>query len=129
MRLKDGFLYALICGLFIAIFLIIYQPFGTFEFSSDSKYLFLSGYGLIVFVVMFFVSSVMMYMLKPLNSGGHLKTVVIIVLSFLVALIASFYYKQWYFQQPQNLIPQPRIQLLPPLFLRQPLVPLLLLAV
>jgi DNA-binding LytR/AlgR family response regulator len=103
MRIKDGFFYALIGGTSIALFLIIYQPFGTYEFQSDNKYLFLSGYGLIVFAVIFGVFLLRMWLVKPGQQIARHWSVVIVVLSFLLALIASFYYKQWYFQQPHSL--------------------------
>jgi hypothetical protein len=39
-------------SLFIAIFLMIFQPFGLSELQADGKYLFLSGYGLVTFIVL-----------------------------------------------------------------------------
>lgn len=35
-------------GVFVALFLIIFQPFGTREFQSETKYLFLAGYGVVI---------------------------------------------------------------------------------
>jgi len=45
------FLTGLLAGAFVALFLIIFQPFGTNEVEFEGKTLFLSGYGLIVSVV------------------------------------------------------------------------------
>lgn len=38
-------------GCFIALFLIIFQPFGTANFKMDYKSLFLSGYGILTFLI------------------------------------------------------------------------------
>jgi len=103
MRLQEGFFFALICGFFIALFLIVYQPFGTYEFSSESKYLFLSGYGLIVFVVMFFIWLGVQSVIQPALSRAHWIAIATVVFSFVIALIVSFVYKQWYFQAPLSL--------------------------
>lgn len=44
----SSFAFSLGTGVFVAGFLIVFQPFGTREFQSESKYLFLSGYGLVI---------------------------------------------------------------------------------
>jgi len=41
-------LFALGTGAFVAFFLIVFQPFGTREFQSETKYLFLTGYGVVI---------------------------------------------------------------------------------
>ena len=99
MRLYDGLIASLSCGLFIALFLILYQPFGTYEFSTAGKYWFLSGYGLIVFVVMFVSWLAALYLIKPVNSSAPQVIIPIVMISFLIALLATFLYKQWYFEQ------------------------------
>ena len=103
MRLREGFYIALSCGFFIALFLIIYQPFGTYEFSSDSKYLFLSGYGFIVFSVMLLFWSGIRFWIKPASLNAHWVAIATVIISFIVALVIAFFYKQWYFQSGINL--------------------------
>jgi DNA-binding LytR/AlgR family response regulator len=49
-------------GLFIALFLILFQPFGLSSISNPNKYPFMAGYGLVTFVVL----SVDHYLLKSL---------------------------------------------------------------
>jgi len=39
-------------SLFVAFFIIIFQPFGLDEWPSDYKYLFFSGYGLVTFIIL-----------------------------------------------------------------------------
>ncbi|WP_395373476.1 LytTR family DNA-binding domain-containing protein [Marinicella sp. W31] len=99
MRLRDGLIASFSCGLFIALFLILYQPFGTYEFRTTSKYWFLSGYGLIVFAVMAFCWFVVVYLIKPIKTPAHRTIITMVVSSFTFALLATFIYKQWYFQE------------------------------
>lgn len=40
--------YPIGAGAFVALFLIVFQPFGTRAFQSDNKYLFLAGYGVVI---------------------------------------------------------------------------------
>lgn len=41
---------AFLCGLAVALLLILFQPFGTYTFQHELKYLILGGYGLVIFM-------------------------------------------------------------------------------
>ena len=49
---KDG-ISAFAFGLFIFLFLLVFQPFGLSNYKADSKILDLAGYGLVTTVVLF----------------------------------------------------------------------------
>jgi hypothetical protein len=44
----SGLAFAIGAGAFVALFLIVFQPFGTREFQHENKTLFLAGYGLVI---------------------------------------------------------------------------------
>mgnify|MGYP000580841126 CR=1 FL=1 len=55
-ELKKELLSSLLFGLFIFLFLIIFQPFGLSNYRSESKVLNLAGYGMVTTVVLFLLS-------------------------------------------------------------------------
>lgn len=99
MKLNDNLLkaiiYSSISGLSVAIFLILYQPFGTYDFTSTTKYWFLTGYGLIAFISVFF-SWIIASKYWALESFAAVTLV--IIASALMSTALSFIYKQWYFE-------------------------------
>lgn len=44
----------ILASLFVALFLIVFQPFGTFEWKHPHKFLLLSGFGLVTFLILLF---------------------------------------------------------------------------
>jgi len=51
-ELKSNFKIAILAGLIVAGFLMVFQPFGAYSWQHDLKYLFLAGFGLITFCVL-----------------------------------------------------------------------------
>lgn len=89
---------SLLSGVFIAFFLIIFQPFGTYNFQHPNKTLFLTGYGLITTVCMLFWGF-MNYKLPSVfreqrwTIGKQTIWLLLIVLSIAVS---SFLYSLWF---------------------------------
>ena len=105
--LKRWFFYALGAGVFTALFLIIYQPFGTYEFSAHDKYWFLSGYGMIVFIVVMICSLLVRLDLFKTRSPSNkqlLPVVLITTLGLCLAACGSYLYKQWYFNSAVSIV-------------------------
>ncbi|MBR9920052.1 MAG: LytTR family transcriptional regulator [Bacteroidetes bacterium] len=92
-------------GIFVAAFLIFFQPFGTREFDSDSKYLFLAGYGVIVSVCMaiftFFMPRFFPRLMQE-SAWTVSKHILFLWLAFSFTIFICFGYKQWYFDQAIN---------------------------
>jgi DNA-binding LytR/AlgR family response regulator len=44
----------LLASVFVALFLIVFQPFGTYEWKHPQKYLLLGGFGLVTFLILLF---------------------------------------------------------------------------
>lgn len=43
-----------LASVFVALFLIVFQPFGTYEWKHPHKFLLLSGFGLVTFIILLF---------------------------------------------------------------------------
>ncbi len=98
--------YTIGVGLFIAFFLNIFQPFGTDDFQSPHKTLFLSGYGLVVvLVILIFRKLIPALIPQPFQDerwtvGKHILWSLLILGS---AIFASYSYWAWYFDRPFSL--------------------------
>jgi hypothetical protein len=46
--------FIILASLFVALFLIVFQPFGTYEWQHPNKQLLLSGFGLVTFLILLF---------------------------------------------------------------------------
>lgn len=80
-------------GLIVAFFLIVFQPFGTYEWQHPLKYLFLAGYGLITFLCIFGVGTFVRKVIAPLIPEERWTVGKEILLqSFGIGLIAVFNY-------------------------------------
>jgi len=90
---------SLLIGAFISYIFIVYQPFGTYNFESKTKNLFLAGYGLIVALA---------YLLPQLifnpKNGDNNKTIkfykkaIMFVTFYLLAVAFAFVYYNIYFE-------------------------------
>lgn len=90
-------------GAFVAFFLIVFQPFGTREFKSEHKYLFLAGYGVVVSVSIFLMSKMVPLLLPRLfeeekwTVGRH---ILLLLLSFSLVFLACYVYKDVFLGHP-----------------------------
>ena len=96
LSVKAAFLEALFLGFFIFFFLIVFQPFGTYNFEHEHKVLLLLVYGVIAFTVHFLLRAVAF----GKGSGNwHLKQEVLLLLaSALFSTVLSFIYNQLVFK-------------------------------
>ncbi|MEM1219760.1 MAG: hypothetical protein AAGH79_12655, partial [Bacteroidota bacterium] len=92
--------YVVGAGVFAALFLMIFQPFGTREFVHPFKYWFLGGYGGVISVGLL----VFMVGLPRLVNADWVEQrwtvawqIIWLTLSFSVIIFACFCYKQWFF--------------------------------
>lgn len=87
-------------GCFIALFLIIFQPFGTANFKMVNKNLFLSGYGIISFITFSFV-----YVGLPSLFPRHIteekwvvwKQILLLLFALNLTFIACYFYQRLWF--------------------------------
>ncbi len=94
-----------LCGIggFVAGFLIIFQPFGTYEYRGPNKTLFLAGYGAVVAGVLLFNRFGLPRLLPAWfqearwTVGRHILWV---LGGLVVAILACHLYWLWYFQAP-----------------------------
>lgn len=89
--LRGIFITSFIAGAFVALFLIIFQPFGTSEVNFPGKTLFLAGYGVIVAVGVFTISfiPVRLFTEEQWTVG---KQVVFVLLNVLLTVTVSYFY-------------------------------------
>lgn len=94
-------------GAFVAGFLIIFQPFGTDAFQSETKYLFLGGYGAVISGTMFLCS-----LLLPWGFPGVFqeeswtvgKQILFFLFVFSLVFGACYLYKNLYLGAPISLL-------------------------
>ena len=94
------FLSILSIGLFVVLFLLIFEPFGTSEFVSPYRELFLSGYGIIISLIFLFFRFVISRFFVS-SSAKNFWTLgnqlVWISGQFFIASIAWYLYWGWFF--------------------------------
>lgn len=86
-------LTGLAAGVFIVLFLIAFQPFGTASVSFPHKNLFLSGYGVIVAVV-FWLANLLPSRFFSVEQWTVGKQLIMICCCALVGITASYFYLQ-----------------------------------
>jgi len=97
-RPKDKWLLAFSFGIFVALFLIIFKPFGADEVKAD-KWLFLAGFGICVFVGL-----VINYLCLPIvfkktfnkDKWQVYKEIIYIFWSFLLIAVFNFFYNTYF---------------------------------
>ncbi|MCO6475408.1 MAG: LytTR family transcriptional regulator [Phaeodactylibacter sp.] len=95
--------YPIGAGAFVALFLIVFQPFGTRAFQSDNKYLFLAGYGIVISGSILLVNK----LLPPLmpkafqeESWTVGKHILFLLGSFSLVFFACYVYKDVWLGRP-----------------------------
>ncbi len=100
---RKDFLYALATGGFIAFFLIVFQPFGTYSFRMPYKNLFLAGYGVIaaamILLMRFVVPAIFPKLIKE-ESWTVGKQILLLIISIAVGLVACYIYKSVVLEEP-----------------------------
>lgn len=94
-RLKNQIITGFIIGLSVSFILIIFQPFGTYEFRMDYKSLFLLGYGIIcatVYSVYYFLLMTLIKKWFAPQKWNIAKEIVTVIPVLIIMPIASFYY-------------------------------------
>ena len=92
--------YVLGAGVFAALFLIVFQPFGTREFIHPFKYWFLAGYGLIISLGLgiFLIGLPRIFDADWIEQRWTVAWQIIWLSgSFSIVIFACFCYKQWFF--------------------------------
>jgi len=94
-------------GLFIVLFLFIYEPYGTHSFQSDYREVFLSGYG----VIFALICLVFRFLLPKLNANFFCqerwnvgKQLSWFCTLFLANTIAWYFYWAWFFEIELSLL-------------------------
>lgn len=95
---KSSFGSAVLAGILVALFLIIFQPFGTYHWQHPQKYLLLCGYGLITFgVILFFGGGLQRLFPKLFREEywtlGH--EVLFQLLGIMLIAILNYFYSLW----------------------------------
>ncbi len=91
----------------MALFLLVFEPFGTDDFTSEYRTAFLLGYGLIIAAV----GITCRYGLPLINNNFFDdrywtvgKQILFIFATFVVAISGSYMYWAWFFEEPLSLI-------------------------
>lgn len=93
-------------GLFIALFLIFFQPFDTSESAFPNKNLFLAGYGVLVAVSILLLDFILRKKLydEATESNWTVGKQILTTTFYLVVAISNCYlYKKWFFNESINL--------------------------
>ncbi len=94
--LKKQVTTGLIIGIVVILILLLFQPFGTFEFKMKGKYLFLSGYGIICSVIYIGYYGLLMGVLKkwfsPQKWNFIRELITVIPLLMLLSTTALLYH-------------------------------------
>ena len=95
---KSIFIRYISVGLFIAFFLIVFQPFGTASARIPNKTLFLSGYGWITFLVfsLFHLGALRLFPKVFLEEQWFLwKEIVFLLIGLSLTFLACYIYMNW----------------------------------
>ncbi len=87
-------------GLFIALFLIIFQPFGASYWQHPHKNLILAGYGLVTFLCLSGISLTMPLLFKRWYSEANWtvgKEILGVLLILVIISVGNWLYSQWFF--------------------------------
>ena len=94
-------------GIFVSLFLLVFEPFGTDDFASQYRTAFLLGYGLIIAAV----GLVFRYGLPLINSDYFDDTrwtvgkqILFIFTTFVAAISSSYLYWAWFFEESLSMI-------------------------
>lgn len=93
--LKNQIITGSIIGLFVSFILIVFQPFGTYEFRMDYKLLFLFGYGIVCAIsysIYYFLLMTFIPKWFAPQKWNIAKEIVTVIPVLIMMSIASFYY-------------------------------------
>lgn len=95
--------YIIGAGIFVALFLIVFQPFGTRSFQNEHKYLFLAGYGVVISGSILLINK-LLPLLLPKAFGEENWTVgkhiLFLLASFSLVFFACYIYKDVWLGRP-----------------------------
>jgi hypothetical protein len=97
---RQDFLVAMGSGLFVGWFLNTFQPGETYTWQDPNKDLFLWGYGIVVFVMLMLLRALVPALFPGLFREAQWtvgKHILYVLLSFLITILACFFYHAWYF--------------------------------
>ena len=86
---------ALFIGLGVALLLIMFQPFGTYSFQHEFKYLILAGYGVVIFLIAIIVfEAVILIIPKYVQEDGWTigKEFLLTLVFFFFSVFSSYIY-------------------------------------
>ncbi|MBK8565896.1 MAG: LytTR family transcriptional regulator [Saprospiraceae bacterium] len=95
-NLASGLAFSIGAGAFVALFLLVFQPFGTREFEHEHKQLFLAGYGVVIAAFTWLCSNLLPRVSPKLFDEEHWtvgKHILFSVLVFLLVFVACYVYK------------------------------------
>lgn len=87
-------------GLFIALFLIVFQPFGASYWQHPDKNLILAGYGLVTFLCLSGISLTIPLLFKRWYSEANWtvgKEILGVLLILVIISVGNWLYSQWFF--------------------------------
>lgn len=88
----------LIIGLFISLFLMVFQPFGLNAHNEPNNYLFIAGYGLVTFLVLT-IDNLIINVLYKTRSGKTTwtvkKQIVMLLLILFTIGAGNYFYSAW----------------------------------
>ncbi|MCB0649063.1 MAG: LytTR family transcriptional regulator [Saprospiraceae bacterium] len=86
---------AVFVGLGVALLLIMFQPFGTYSFQHEFKYLILAGYGVVIFLIAIIVyEAVILIIPKYVQEDGWTigKEFLLTLVFFFLSVFSSYIY-------------------------------------
>ena len=95
--------YIIGSGAFVAFFLIVFQPFGTSQFQSEYKYLFLAGYGVVISVSIFLMNRLLPLLIPQFFNEERWtvgKHILFMLLAFSLVFFTCYVYKDVFFGLP-----------------------------
>lgn len=87
-------------GLFIALFLVVFQPFGASYWQHPYKNLILAGYGIVTFICLSGISLIMPFLFKNWYSEANWtvgKEILGVVIILVIISVGNWLYSQWFF--------------------------------
>jgi len=91
-------IFALLAGIFVGLFLILFQPFGTYEWQHPHKFFLLSGFGFVTFTILVFNAFVIrklfrnFYREENWTTGKEVFNEVFIILTISTG---NYFYSLW----------------------------------
>ncbi|MBA2611979.1 MAG: LytTR family transcriptional regulator [Bacteroidetes bacterium] len=100
---KRSFITNFFVGCFVALFLIVFEPFDIAQWQTDKKELKLIGFGLVSFVIPILVSSIIARIIhkKPVEDNWTIgKEIIVILIILLCIAFANMLYSRLFYIMP-----------------------------